>query len=512
MKKIISNLIFIFLFLSVIASKSPSEVEKKDFLNLNKTTHEIEIYLFHSEECRVCRSMISGLVSRLEVTYPFLKIHLLNLKEPKNYQILRRFERILGRKGEELPFAVIGNHLLSGEKEFEEKLDSIILEASLSGPSYKTIHEKVFESTPESFSSKKISAELIYFSQSGCAKCGRTDVLLSYLMKKYPGLTVKKIDLSDPEGKLIAEAIAERLNLPEKIRLIAPAILVGEIFLSSREISEEKIEQVLTNLLSKNKTSITVDPEEMKKAKKNLIERFKSMGPIPVALGGLIDGINPCAFATLIFLISYLTMMGSKRNEILKVGLGFTGSVFITYFLIGIGLTSFIQKFSFIPSLSRGIYLFASTFAIIMGVFSFRDYLLWKKGKEKEMKLQLPKSLKKLIHKSIKGIDFSSYQFLGAILLGFIISFFEFTCTGQVYLPTIIFVMGIAELQRNALFYLLLYNFAFITPLFLVFLLFYLGVSQRRLSLFLQRRGSAVKLFTSVFFLFLGTSMFFTAF
>ncbi len=512
MKKIVSKLIFIFLFLSVIASKSASEVDKKDFLNLNKTTQEIEIYLFHSEECGVCQSMIPGLVSRLEATYPFLKVHLLDLKEPKNYETLRRFEKILGRKGEELPFAVIGKHLLSGEKEFEEKLDSIILETSLSDSSYKAIHKKVFELSPESFPSKKISVGLIYFSQSGCAKCGRTDVLLEYLRKKYPGILIKTIDLSDPQGKLMAESVGERLNLPERFRLTAPSILIGKTFLLSHEISEERIEQVLMNLSDEDKSFVIINPEEMKKAEKSLIERFKSMGPIPVAFGGLIDGINPCAFATLIFLISYLTMMGSKRNEILKVGLGFTGSVFITYFLIGIGLTSFIQKFSFIPSLSRGIYLFASTFAIIMGVFSFRDYLLWKKGKEKEMKLQLPKSLKKLIHKSIREIDFSSYQFLGAILLGFIISLFEFTCTGQVYLPTIIFVMGIAELQRNALFYLLLYNFAFIIPLFLVFFLFYLGVSQRRLSLFLQRRGLVVKLLTSVFFLFLGTLMFFTAF
>jgi cytochrome c biogenesis protein CcdA len=287
--------------------------------------------------------------------------------------------------------------------------------------------------------------------------------------------------------------------------------LIGEKFLSAKEISEERIEEVLLGL-RRNLSPIVIQPEEMMNAEKSIIERFKSLGPIPVVFGGLIDGINPCAFATLIFLVSYLTLTGRKREEVLKVGLGFTGAVFLTYLLIGLGLISFIQHFSFTPALSRGIYLLASVFALVMGGLSSYDFLMWKKGKEKEMKLQLPRSLKRLIHKTIRGVDLSKYQMPGVVFLGFIVSLFEFTCTGQVYLPTIIFVMSISELWINGFFYLLLYNFAFIIPLLSVFSLFYLGVRERRFGLFLQKRGALIKLLTSVFFFLLGAVMLATIF
>ena len=58
---------------------------------------------------------------------------------------------------------------------------------------------------------------------------------------------------------------------------------------------------------------------------------------IPVFLAGLLDGINPCAFTTLIFLISYLRLLGRRGREVLKIGFSFTLAVFVSYFLIGLG-------------------------------------------------------------------------------------------------------------------------------------------------------------------------------
>jgi cytochrome c biogenesis protein CcdA len=41
-----------------------------------------------------------------------------------------------------------------------------------------------------------------------------------------------------------------------------------------------------------------------------------------VVLAGLLDGLNPCAFATLIFSVSYLTASERCGWEILAVGIG----------------------------------------------------------------------------------------------------------------------------------------------------------------------------------------------
>ena len=517
-KKLFLLVILLFLFLPTWLR---GEALPED---LTEGMKKIDLYLFYSEECGICKSIIPGLTDRLETMYPSLRVTLLDLKDPDNYEALHSLERRLGRRGEELPFAVIGNHLLSGEREITERLDPIILEYLFKEPPQTILTKpKVHEdpsvkgalqrsaSLKESAPLKEASAELTYFYQSGCAKCGRTDVLLDYLSRRYPKLSIKKIDLSTPEGKRLSEAISERVNLPNEKRLTAPAILIGKEYLSQKEISEERIEEILLSS-KKSPSPILILPEEMKKAEKSIIERFKSLGPIPVAFAGLIDGINPCAFATLIFLVSYLTMIGWKKSEVFKVGLGFTGAVFVTYLLIGLGLISFIQCFSFTPILSKGIYLLASVFALTMGCLSFYDFHMWKRGKEEAMKLQLPRSLKKLIHKTVRRVDLSKYYLLGAVFLGFIVSLFEFTCTGQVYLPTIIFVMSISPLKGDALSYLLLYNLASIVPLALVFCLFYLGVTQRRFTFFLKKRGALIKLITSAFFFLLGGIMLATIF
>jgi len=210
--------------------------------------------------------------------------------------------------------------------------------------------------------------------------------------------------------------------------------------------------------------------------------------------------MNPCAFATLIFFISYLTFAGRNRKEILWVGIGFTGAVFITYVLIGVGILSFVQHFSFLPLFSRVVYLLTIAFALVLGIYSFYDYIQLKRGRHEEMKLQLPNFLKKRIHQVIRRESLSSRSLLAAVFAGFIISLLEFACTGQVYLPTILFVTNIPSLKASAFSYLMLYNAMFIVPLLIIFGVATWGVTSVQLSLFLRKRGPVIKLFTSLLF------------
>jgi hypothetical protein len=116
------------------------------------------------------------------------------------------------------------------------------------------------------------------------------------------------------------------------------------------------------------------------------------------------------------------------------------------------------------------------------------------------MKLQLPDFLKKRIHKTIRERSRSGRYLLASLGAGFVISLLEFTCTGQVYLPTLLFVTNIPALRGSAFLYLLLYNAMFITPLLTIFGVVYWGVTSEQLSLFLQKRASAIKLATALIF------------
>ena len=90
-----------------------------------------------------------------------------------------------------------------------------------------------------------------------------------------------------------------------------------------------------------------------------------------------------------------------------------------------------------------------------------------------------------------------------AFVTGMAISIIELACTGQVYLPTILFVLGVPELQARAVLYLVLYNVMFILPLVVVFVLACLGTTSEQLSQFINRRAATVKLATAGLFVLL---------
>jgi hypothetical protein len=87
-----------------------------------------------------------------------------------------------------------------------------------------------------------------------------------------------------------------------------------------------------------------------------------------------------------------------------------------------------------------------------------------------------------------------------AFFTGFLVSLLELACTGQVYLPTIMFVMSVPELAGQAFLYLVLYCVMFILPLIVVFVLSYLGTTSEQLGAFINRHTAAIKLATALLF------------
>ena len=467
----------------------------------------IQMYFFYAEDCQACGGILHGYLPGLQSIYPFLEIKTFDLGNPDNYEALVNLENKFGRTGSEMPVLFIGDQILSGEQEIMEKLEPLILEFQMKGVS---LLPPIEISRGVKSSERTFSVDLAYFYQKGCPKCDRANYLLKYLKKKFPRLNVREIDLNTPNGKRFNETLSNRLALPAEKRLIAPSIFIGKDYLAPEEITESKVEALIKRYEQvEAKSTLALETGEMKKAEESIVERFMSLGMLAIFSAGLIEGLNPCAFATLIFFISYLTMVGRKRKEIFWVGMGFTGTGFFTHLLLGLGLLSFIQHLSFLPLFSRIVYLITFLFAFFFGIFSLYDYIQLKRGQPSKMKLQVPNFLKKRIHQTIRqrsgGLDGgeggqSARLFLAAIVIGFTVTLLQFTCTSQVYLPTILFVANIPSLRASAVFYLILYNLVYIVPLLVIFGIVYWGVTSEQLSFFLQKRASTIKLLTSFFF------------
>ena len=279
----------------------------------------IQIYFFHSKDCQSCGPILQNYLPGLKTVYPSLNIKPFDVGEASNYEALLSLEKKVGQAGKELPVLFIGDQLLSGEQEIMGKLEMFIQEYQIGGaPPLPPLQGTPAVANP---SEKTFSVEMAYFYQKGCPKCERANVLFTYLSKRYPHLKIKEIDLNTPDGKRLNETLSNRLNLPAEKRLIAPTVFIGNDFLPPEELTESNVEALIRKYEKVETTSaLEVEKGEIKKAEESMVDRFKSLGLLTIVSAGLIDGLNPCAFATLIFFISYLTMVGRKRSEILWVG------------------------------------------------------------------------------------------------------------------------------------------------------------------------------------------------
>lgn len=179
-----------------------------------------------------------------------------------------------------------------------------------------------------------------------------------------------------------------------------------------------------------------------------------------VIIGGLVDGINPCAFTVLILFVTAMlaTLQVSTSSDIHAarariVGLGsiYIASVFLTYLGLGVGLLATSALFSRFHAPAR----VGALLAIGMGLWMLKDFFLPDVGP----RLAAPKIIGQWT------VDAARKMTIPALIVGgFLIGLCTVPCSGAVYLA----VLSLLSLQSSALIgfaYLVLYNVMFILPL-----------------------------------------------
>ena len=353
-----------------------------------------------------------------------------------------------------------------------------------------TITETPFQTdTPEAVSTNAV--HIVYFHKQGCQKCARAVKILKRLKERYPNIAVDQHNAKTDQTLL--EAMGSLYEVPEAKRLTTPAIFIGDTTLIG-ELDTQQLETVIEKYLDTGAPSRLKEAErQLETAESEIVNRFHGFGTLAVAGAGLLDGINPCAFATIVFFISYMNLVGRGRKEMLIAGGAFALAVFVTYLLVGLGTLSFMNYLNRFSGVAKCVYLIAAAVTFALAGLSLYDAVKAKQGKTKEILLQLPRALKLRIHKVIRERTRTSGVIAGALVIGFVISALELVCTGQVYLPTLTFVASIEGMRADAIAYLLLYNVMFIVPLLVVFGCVYWGTTSMQLGGVLQRHLVAVK-------------------
>ena len=462
------------------------------------------LLLFYSERCSSCQAIEREVLQPLRAKYGGqLEIRAFELSDPANYALMLRLEDRYQLTKPEIPEVFIDGRALVGEKEVRDELDLAIAAClARDGCEYPATEFPGATSGP---SSGGAPIHLAYFLTPGCSACDRVSYDLAYLKSKFPGLAVTTFDMTAPASKTLNEAMGRRLGVPESQRLLTPAVFVGRDYLIGDQIQAPNLAAVLASYAEPGAVAVWEElSAEQRQAERGIAERFLSFGLASVLAAGLIDGLNPCAFATVIFFVSYMAVAGRKGREIIFVGGAFTLGVFLAYLLIGLGLLSALGSLAFLTAVTKVLYLVTAVTCLVFAALNARDFLRIQRGGLAEMGLQLPGFLKERVRRTIReGARVRRYV-LAAFVSGFVISLYEVVCTGQIYLPTLVFVAGVPELRAQATLYLVLYNLAFILPLVVVFLLAYFGTTSKDLTRFLQRRAGLVKLLMAAVFVVLG--------
>ncbi len=456
---------------------------------------------FESVHCPHCRKLKEEFFPAQALRHPELAIRYHDLGQPENYRLFVKVQEKFGRKTESLPenlpVIFIGDRVLTGEEEVRNDFEKLLKEELPGGSGFAS--EGI--SAAPAGQTRAAAIHLAYFYQPGCKECRTVEYLLKYLKAGYPNLEITEFDLSLRENKELEEAVCELLNVPERQRLLAPALFIGRhAFI--KKISHSELESALGEYRLTGAGPVWEEAKSLiPRAREKIIERFHRIGIPAIIIAGFLDGINPCAFATIIFLIIYLTSLKRRKNEVLAAGMLFSTAVFITYFLLGLGLFGFVRRLSFIPFVRRTVFLLAAALTMFLAIMSFLDYLRARKGNAGEFILQLSPQAKARIRAAIARSSRKENYIIASLGLGVSVSLLEAACTGQVYLPTIVFVAGATSAKLRAVAYIFLYNLVFILPLVVVFSLTWMGVSSMMLTRIFQRHLGTTKLLLAALFL-----------
>ena len=338
-----------------------------------------------------------------------------------------------------------------------------------------------------------------WFYQPGCDLCERKEHDLQYLLDKYPQVKVRRFSID--EDMALNQYLCLQANVPEDRQLIAPAFFVGDSYLVGNEIRGSTLIALIQPYLGSGAAEPWADWQANETtAERTILDRFRAFGIWTVVGAGLLDGLNPCAFATMIFLVSYLSVRNRQGRELLATGVAFTAGVFLAYLGVGLGFLKFLTS---LPGLSTvGKWIYGLTLLLCLGLAwgSLKDYQKAKNGQLDDMSLKLPDRMRGWIRRLIREGSRARNYVWASLILGFAVSIVELACTGQVYLPTIVFVLGLPDWRVKATLALLAYNIMFVLPLIVVFLLVYYGTTSQQLTDWMTRRAALVKLGTALLF------------
>jgi cytochrome c biogenesis protein CcdA len=317
---------------------------------------------------------------------------------------------------------------------------------------------------------KALETTEIFFS-AGCADCWpyTQDVLIPALQARGAALDPKIHDYTAPGGRKLLLEVADSVGLP---RSIADSLYA---FVPTNKGTLVILGHVPPDLIDRALTSPDLPPRlvlwqpEMHGTpseyrlwawrgevvtfaidtpfEEALAQAMVSAGPLPigqanlaqllpaVVVTGLLDSVNPCAFAVILLLLAFLFTLRKSRGRILQLGFVYIGMIFLVYFAIGLGILGTVR-------LSEIEY-YVPRFPVKLHMPAFAGA----RARELIGKASLP----------------------ATVAAGVLVGLCTFPCSGGIYV-SVITLLNAKTTMAWGVSYLALYNVMFVLPLIAILL------------------------------------------
>jgi cytochrome c biogenesis protein CcdA len=358
---------------------------------------------------------------------------------------------------------------------------------------------------------------LVYYNEA-CGECAVyiNDELIPTLQNDGVTSVVKKDYLNQRKYRSEMNALDEDLGVPNHLQShIATYVKLNATFVLEGHVPLHVIDDLLLNSSGSNVDKILIYQDAMKNPTSYLAWAFdgeaqeypidepintylqwfsKNVGTGPseadedllplVLVTGFLDGLNPCAFAVLLFFISFLFVIRRTRLNVMRMGLVYVLAIFFVYFFIGIGLLGAIV----ISGQPHLLAIIGSYLLILLGSLTLLQYFFprlplsfhlpegtWKRAKTWIFKATLP----------------------SALVAGLLVGLCTFPCSGGIYVA----VLGLIASETTyfaGIGYLYLYNLMFILPLLIVLFVTSNRVVARKITNWERSESSKIKLFSGL--------------
>lgn len=345
----------------------------------------------------------------------------------------------------------------------------------------------------QAFATELVTEQEVHiFFSAGCADCWPyvEQALLPALRKAGIRSEVTIHDYTLPAERTRLIEMAEKIDLPRSIAdsLYAFVPVEAKHLLLLGHVPEELIQQVLGSESLPDRLVVWQpqmhgEPKEYRlwawagdvsifdidtPFEEALRVSLEARGPLPIGLAnlgellpavvatGLLDSVNPCAFAVILLLLAFLFTIRQSRSRILQLGMIYIGMIFLVYFAVGLGLLRAVR-------LSEDPHLVAragSWILITLGAINLAEYFF----PRFPIKLHIPAFAGAKTNEWLKQATVPA-----TIGVGFLVGLCTFPCSGGVYV-SIITLLNAKTTLGWGIGYLGLYNVLFVLPLLVILL------------------------------------------